>query len=316
MWRWQGRDLLKAGLAGVWPPTVVLLCDPVHTERRVMHQGGLPAGLFKKATYDEMRAIASNPHTRALFAAAGISSVDEIVQRSVQVQDDALQGDAKRPYACVLRGAFLWPRILEHPLYSQLMAKEGLGQRRILDLGCCMGTDLRQMILDGAPRELIRGADYSSDFIKLGFRLFGDEATLRDVFERVDILDGWNPDIGGDRLPTSGWVGKHVAAFDLVHCGAFLHTFESKEEVREVLKRILLVLAPGGVCFGSNRPTWVHDMESLRDEMLHLGFQGVHVMERSGSQRGAFEDVAWRTLHDGQGTQATFFVAYRPTSNQ
>lgn len=278
--------------------------------------------------------MASEPRARELFAAAGITAVEDVVQRSARVQQLALQGDAKRPYACVLRAAFLVPRVTEHPAYAGILAREGRG--RILDLGCCMGTDLRQMLLDGACRELTCGVDFSRDFIRLGFELFGDKDALVGSFQCVDILEGWSVEqcsiSEGWRLPggpegctarhkevtrpAAGWVFDHAASFDVVHSGAFLHTFESKEEVREVLRRIFWLLSPGGVVFGSNRPMWVHTAESLRAELEDVGFEAMEVMQRPEPGEKHAEDLFWKTADQSAGLKqmgrGTHFVARKP----
>lgn len=273
--------------------------------------------MFVRATPEEMKTIASDPRARALFAASGLSTVDDIVAKATKVQDLALQGDAKRPYVCVLRGAFLVPRISDHPCYAQVVAKEGLERRRILDIGCCMGTDLRQLLVDGARKELTSGIDYSSDFIRLGFELFGDRDTMQGVFHRVDLLENLTKDMLGGAEPT-GWLAEHAGAFDVAHCGAVLHTFESKEEVREVLRRALLLLTPGGMLFGSNRPVWVHDAESLRAELESVGFERVEVVATSRSG-GEVASTLWRPSMEGFAPEqlrrigrGTFFTAYKP----
>lgn len=292
--------------------------------------------MFQRATPAELTVMASNPQTSSLFAAYGVSSVEEIVRRAVQVQEEALKGDAKRPYVCVLRGAFLQPRVMSHPNYSQIMARgltkpggasgKTLDGKRILDLGCCMGTDLRQMLVDGAHPKLTCGVDFSADFIRLGFVLFGDEARLGSAFQRVDILDGWHKphaDSNDTRTvyPSSAisWVEQHAGSFDVIHCGAFLHTFESKEEVQEVLRRIYRLLSPGGVCFGSNRPVWAHNERSLKEACVDAGFQSVTVLQRGANEKdvstitttGALNQAMWGAVGSVVG-RGTFFEVQKP----
>ncbi|CAE8629396.1 unnamed protein product [Polarella glacialis] len=265
-----------------------------------------------QATVDEMRTIASDPHTKALFAASGMSSVEDIVQKAIMLQECALRGDAKRPYVCVMRGAFLRPRVVDHPSYPLIMSQQAGERCRFLDLGCCMGTDLRQMLLDGAQKELVHGVDFSPDFIRLGFELFGDEATMDGVFQRVDILDGWDSGSELGASSATGWMSEHVSSFDVVHCGAVLHTLESKEEVQEVLKRVFCLLAPGGVYFGGNRPTWVHDAKSFHEELESVGFEGVEVTVRSGQNEADAENVLFKNASAEESGRGTYFVAFKP----
>ena len=48
----------------------------------------------------------------------------------------------------------------------------------MLDLGCCMGTDLRQFVLDGwcTAGDAV-GLDSQPSFIDAGLRMFGDEVS-------------------------------------------------------------------------------------------------------------------------------------------
>lgn len=294
--------MFAAGLSAATPLRYVS-CQQEAPDRSDLES--LKKQMPPRISVEEMRGIASDPKTRALFLSAGVQTVDEIVQRSVQVQDLALQGDAKRPYFCVLRGSFLLPRITGHPFY-QIITQYDLDRRRILDIGCCMGTDVRQLLLDGASKELTRGIDYSNDFIQLGFELFGDAEQLDGVFQRVDILED----------SPSSWASDHADEFDVVHCGAVLHTFDSREEVQEVLRRVYTVIRPGGVFFGSNRPTWVHNASSLRAELEHLGFEGVHVFEGArhkdrAQMPGGEAQQIWTAGYEKAGP-GTFFIAYKP----
>lgn len=58
---------------------------------------------------------------------------------------------------------------------------------KVLDVGCCLGTDLRQMIVDGivtVPNAL--GVDLELPFIQLGEDLFGDKGKLN--WKQLDAL--------------------------------------------------------------------------------------------------------------------------------
>ena len=54
---------------------------------------------------------------------------------------------------------------------------------RLLDVGCCFGTELRSFLAEGASIDNVLAIDVEQRFIDLGFRLYGDEdnTTLKNV---------------------------------------------------------------------------------------------------------------------------------------
>ena len=69
---------------------------------------------------------------------------------------------------------------LGHPLYSKVLqiltAENGLSERppKLLDLGTCVGQDLRVLHHDGAPISALYGSDVFAAFEGVGHALFRD----------------------------------------------------------------------------------------------------------------------------------------------
>lgn len=50
--------------------------------------------------------------------------------------------------------------------------------RTFLDLGTCLGQDVRKLIFDGAPVDSVYGTDLLAEFVEIGYDLFRDEEKL------------------------------------------------------------------------------------------------------------------------------------------
>ena len=56
-------------------------------------------------------------------------------------------------------------------------------------MGCCFGTDLRQLRIDGFPLQSLFGIDVEESFLDIGTDiLFHDREQFRNRFVKVDVL--------------------------------------------------------------------------------------------------------------------------------
>ena len=122
-----------------------------------------------------------------------------------------------------------------------------------LDLGCCLGQDIRRLAHDAginhpdkhlAPVQLF-GAELFADFIAAGYELFGDRETLSARMFQADVLA---PDTDADHDdPLAGLYGR----VDIIYLGSFLHQFDACKQ-RVIVRKIgRLLRADGrGVVFG------------------------------------------------------------------
>ena len=75
---------------------------------------------------------------------------------------------------------WLIPYILLHPAHERVLARLKAGAS-ILDCGCCVSTDLRQLVFEGAPSERMYGFDIETGFFDVGYELFRDEERFKAV---------------------------------------------------------------------------------------------------------------------------------------
>jgi SAM-dependent methyltransferase len=121
------------------------------------------------------------------------------------------------------------PRIRSHFYYGEALQRTG----PFLDYGCGTGDNIRQLIRDRFPRAQITGFDLTWESIDLGFDLYRDRDTLRDLFVVQDTLP-----FGAER-------------FDTIYSGSVIHVIADDAELDEYLANAYRTLRPGGVLFGS-----------------------------------------------------------------
>lgn len=90
-----------------------------------------------------------------------------------------------------------------------------------LDIGCCLGHDIRKLVFDGAPAENLVGVELRKGFIDLGYDLFRDRDTLRAKLLQGDATSDGSVD------PWPQLEGK----FDVVNLGLILHVFPWEGQV-------------------------------------------------------------------------------------
>ncbi|ETO16636.1 hypothetical protein RFI_20700 [Reticulomyxa filosa] len=169
---------------------------------------------------------------------------------------------------------------MEHPSYESLVRpklSDGNNTVRILDLGCCFGTDLRSFVADGAKVDYVVGVDKFSEFIDLGLEFFGDKeksmAKSYVHFQKkctnksltiffffmlfVIVVGGDTRFIVCDILDKKTLLEKisklnPKKQFDVVYIGSVLHFF-TYEQSKQIMETVFELLNPnGGIVFGRN----------------------------------------------------------------
>lgn len=112
---------------------------------------------------------------------------------------------------------------------------------KYLDIGCCLGQDIRKLVMDGAPPENLYGAELHAPFIDLSYDLFRDRG-LAATFMEADAL------VLSEDSPLS----KLKGVVDFVHLGMVLHVF-GLEKQRTLLENCVSLLRPerGSVILGT-----------------------------------------------------------------
>ena len=134
-------------------------------------------------------------------------------------------------YPCIGQWTFLRSRTLDLPCYEDVVTRLKAGDS-ILDLGCCLGQDLRYMAADGAPTQNMYASDVVPEFWDIGFDLYRDLDSMKARFLEADIL---NP------------VSLHAelnGKIDVVLVNSVFHLFDWDRQV-EAGKNIVSLSRPG-----------------------------------------------------------------------
>ncbi|KAI1409793.1 hypothetical protein F5Y13DRAFT_88306 [Hypoxylon sp. FL1857] len=151
------------------------------------------------------------------------------------------RGFASNPYPCIGLYRFANLTLLTHPLYDAIVARLKSGEATYLDVGCCFGQDLRQLVQDGVPSQQLMGLDVERALLELGYDFFLDRDTLQSRFVVADVFKG----------ATQGrvWTDLVEQGFDVLHCSAFFHLFTLEEQI-SAAKQIAKLIKKGGVIVG------------------------------------------------------------------
>ncbi|KFY60093.1 hypothetical protein V497_03867 [Pseudogymnoascus sp. VKM F-4516 (FW-969)] len=135
------------------------------------------------------------------------------------------------PYPCIGMFRFVNVTLLKSPHYPTILSRLKNDNHIFLDLGCCFGSEIRQLTADGAPSENLYGSDLRPEFWELGFDLFRDRERLKSSFLVGDVFDA------------SSELGKLDGKVDILHAASFFHLFTYEQQL-EVGKRIVKLLRP------------------------------------------------------------------------
>lgn len=140
------------------------------------------------------------------------------------------------------------------------MLQKIINGARFLDLGCCVGQEIRKLVFDGAPSDRIYGADLYQGFLDTGYDLFRDRDTLKSTFLQADVFD-----------PQSG-LSTIEGEMEIVFTGLFLHLF-NWEQQKQIAIRIIKILAPrpGSLLVGSQAGSVEPGEKELRGPFVSDG---------------------------------------------
>jgi hypothetical protein len=148
---------------------------------------------------------------------------------------------------------------------------------KCLDLGCCLGQEIRQLVVDGAPSENIYGSDLYGGYFDVGYELFKDQDKLQTTFIEADIFNN------ASRL--TELKGK----MNIIYTGALFHLFGLEEQKRIAITVVqLLAPQPRSIVCGqqsgnekpgeygrkgdtSGRKSFRHNPQSWKELWEHVG---------------------------------------------
>lgn len=206
---------------------------------------------------------------------------------------------AVHKYPCIGRFSFLDLGMTKSVYYQEaverLKSKSSPRNERLLDLGCCVGQVLRQLVYEGVDPKKLSGADLHREFIDLGYEMFGDaetEAGKSFTFVSGDIL-------ADSPSPFDALAGSVT----MIHAANFFHLFNWDEQVKAA-KRIVGLLndthdtdSPAGISiFGAqlaHRLPGEHRIMPLNPRTRYL--HDATSFQKLWDEVGAATDTKWRT---------------------
>ncbi|RCI05357.1 hypothetical protein CU098_013520, partial [Rhizopus stolonifer] len=209
----------------------------------------------------------------------------EILQSHLIAIKEKLLKQGKINYKCIERYKFAYSRVQERFFYNDLIK---IGQRLLeqkqnpyfLDIGCCTGTDLRKLLLDGYPKDYLIGIDIEECYIECGYELFKDSPTTCPIQFMVNDLFSLDE--------------KHPLcdSISILHVGSVFHLFSDNQMVHEFLNKITWLLKAGGVLVGGHvcsdqsneyfshaKQTYKYYMgiEDFRQLLIKQGFSNIRI---------------------------------------
>lgn len=218
------------------------------------------------------------------------------------------------PYPCIGLFCFLDLSISLLPVYPEILQRLQSGET-LLDVGCCVGQNVRKLVVDGAPAEKVFGVDIQRGFIDIGYDLFLDKGKLQSKFITADVMDPKkNPQ--WDKLGLEGNV-------DIIHVGSFIHLFDYDGQVN-VSKRLVQILKPNPGVVIAGRQTGNLDPGEFKHNSAVTGTMYRHddktfkdMWARVGRETGTRWKVdTWLEGVDTRGGRSTSWVEDDPRTKR
>ncbi|CAF1452311.1 unnamed protein product [Adineta steineri] len=121
--------------------------------------------------------------------------------------------------------SFLEFAIQQSPTYEEILEKCKNEDATVIDFGCCLGQDTRQLIYDGVPVDNVHGYELDPSFIEQGYELFRDGKLMQ---TKNSITTG---DIFDDQFLNT------IQPADYLYVGSFIHLFD-RETQKQVCHRL------------------------------------------------------------------------------
>ncbi|KAF9649469.1 hypothetical protein BDM02DRAFT_1817741 [Thelephora ganbajun] len=201
-----------------------------------------------------------DPEEETFFKAeTGIQDTEELRKHIIEVQEEAYK---VFPYPCIRMFRFAKLKIARMPAYPRVLE---LAKSRpdaiFLDIGCCLGAEVRKVIHDGWPMSQTIATDLEAGFWDLGHRLFkttpetypakflaGDAFDDAHLSPTAPVPPGPPPSVASVNTLTE--LRGHISA---IHASSFFHLFNEEKQF-ELGKRLAALLdpRPGSIIFGAH----------------------------------------------------------------
>ena len=202
------------------------------------------------------------------------------------------------PWPCIGEFWFISLGLSLHPSYQSLLTRlrSPSTPERFLDLGTCLGQDLRKLVFDGVPVQSVYGSDVFSDFERVSHELFHDADTFKDRFIGASIFDE----------DTDNALVKTKGTWDVISIVKFLHIFDWATQIR-ACKIILKLLSrkPGSMVIGAQTGSTEPGEQLVKPPFVA---EGEH---RSVFQQSAetFTEM-WKIVEQDEGVHLRVDVVY------
>ncbi|KAF5851889.1 hypothetical protein GGP41_000617 [Bipolaris sorokiniana] len=213
------------------------------------------------------------PAVRDLFENYSKVPSTGVVAHIKHVRDEAFK---IFPYPCLGNWGFLNFSIGVGPAYQEVVRRIKDGEQ-FLDLGCCMGQDIRKLVHDGVPSTNTYASDLKKTFWDLGYDMFLDKSTLKTQFLEADIFDA------------DSQLKQLDGKIDIINAAAFFHLFDWDDQFKAA-KRVVQLLkpVPNALIVGrqggqpkagtfshvmKDQTAFWHNPESWKDMWKHVGEQ-------------------------------------------
>jgi hypothetical protein len=131
-------------------------------------------------------------------------------------------------------------KLMTADIYQEVLTRIANGEK-FLDLGCCFGQEIRQLVFDGAPSINTYGSDIWGEFMSIGYDLFRDKDRLQTTFITADVFDNSSP------------LTQLAGQMNIIYTGAFFHLFNLEEQEKVAVRIVeLLVPRPGSLIIGQH----------------------------------------------------------------
>ncbi|XP_014562041.1 hypothetical protein COCVIDRAFT_11525 [Bipolaris victoriae FI3] len=156
------------------------------------------------------------PAIREVFEKHSKIPAERVAEHIKQVRDKAYQISR---YPCIGGYYFLNLKAREAPCYPEVK-KRVLNGEKLLDIGCCLGQEIRRMVTDGMPAENLYGCELKTELVNLGYELFLDKEYLASKFIVANIFE------------TPSDLDQLDGKISIVHAQYFFHLFTWDEQLR------------------------------------------------------------------------------------
>ncbi|KAF8209371.1 hypothetical protein K438DRAFT_1711683 [Mycena galopus ATCC 62051] len=190
----------------------------------------------------------------------GIQHDDALKTHVLAIQKKAYE---VYPYPCIRLFGFVRLKINQNrAAYEHVLSLgRNIPDALLLDIGCCVGNDLRKIASEGFPVQNIVGSDLHQEFWDLGHELFrSTSASFPATFLAGDAFDPEFLSVPPERTqPTSSNLGTVKSLNDLhgrfsaIHCASLFPHFDEEKQL-ELARKLggLLSSRAGSMIFGSH----------------------------------------------------------------